>query len=85
MFYFFDKFLYFRFIARPILYVFFKSPKSGAQTTIYCACEPSLSKESGKYYSDCKEMEPSKNAKDDEMAEWLWRISEKLTGVRKTV
>ena len=31
-----------------------KSPKQGAQTTIYCAVDESISHESGHYYKDCK-------------------------------
>lgn len=30
--------------------VFFKTPKQGAQTTLYCVLEPGLEKESGLYY-----------------------------------
>ena len=71
----------FRIVAKPFLWVFFKSPKSGAQTTLYCAMEPTLAGETGKYYSDCKLKELEPHAKDDAMAEWLWNISEKLTGL----
>lgn len=30
---------------------FFKTPERGAQTTIYCATEPSLSEKTGRYYA----------------------------------
>src|SRR5258708_61084 len=36
--------------AQDIQFVFLISPESGAQTTLYCALEPSLSAESGHYY-----------------------------------
>jgi len=32
-----------------------KTPYNGAQTTIFCAVDKGIEKESGKYYSDCKE------------------------------
>ncbi|XP_055628991.1 retinol dehydrogenase 12-like isoform X2 [Toxorhynchites rutilus septentrionalis] len=69
--------------AKPVFWVFFKSAKSGAQTTLYCAMEPSIAKETGKYYSDCRLKEPRAHATDDAMAEWLWNISEKLTGLNR--
>uniref|UniRef100_A0A182MCQ9 Retinol dehydrogenase 12 n=1 Tax=Anopheles culicifacies TaxID=139723 RepID=A0A182MCQ9_9DIPT len=71
----------FRTMAKPIFWVFFKTPKSGAQTTLYCAMEPSIASQTGLYYSDCKLKEPEPHAKDDTMAEWLWNLSERLTGL----
>lgn len=38
-----------RFVYTPLVF-FIKSPKEGAQTTIYCAVEESLQNESGLYY-----------------------------------
>lgn len=38
-----------RFVYKPLIF-FIKSPKEGAQTTIYCAVEESLQNESGLYY-----------------------------------
>lgn len=43
-------FIFNKYIFDPIKYLFFKSPQMGAQTSIYCALEPDLRKESGKYY-----------------------------------
>ncbi len=51
---------------------FVKDIIHGAQTTIYCAVDESVASESGKYYSDCKEAEPSELAQDDELAQKLW-------------
>ncbi|XP_055603257.1 retinol dehydrogenase 11-like isoform X2 [Uranotaenia lowii] len=70
-----------RIFLKPLMWIFFKSPKSGAQTTLFCAMEPSIASHTGKYYSDCKLKEPEPHGKDDAMAEWLWNISEKLTGL----
>ncbi|KAG8184742.1 hypothetical protein JTE90_019341 [Oedothorax gibbosus] len=58
--------------------VFFKSPKIGAQTTIYCAVEESLATESGLYYCDCTVIQPSARALDDNLAKKLWEVSESL-------
>ncbi|XP_046446625.1 retinol dehydrogenase 11-like [Daphnia pulex] len=57
---------------------FFKTPEMGAQTTIYCATEPSLSSRTGLYYSDCAEERPARQAENKEAARRLWEISEKL-------
>uniref|UniRef100_A0A182XZG1 Retinol dehydrogenase 12 n=1 Tax=Anopheles stephensi TaxID=30069 RepID=A0A182XZG1_ANOST len=70
-----------RTMAKPLFWVFFKTPKSGSQTTLYCAMEPSIASHTGLYYSDCKLKEPEPHAQDDSMAEWLWNLSERLTGL----
>lgn len=62
-------------------FLFYKSIKSGAQTSLACALDPDLKDVTGKYFVDCKIAKESKDAEDDETAEWLWRASEKLTGL----
>lgn len=62
----------------PIL-LFIKTRKSGAQTTIYLAVDPELEQVSGRYFKDCQIAKEAEHAKDDEMAEWLWNESVKLT------
>uniref|UniRef100_A0A671ML03 Si:dkey-94e7.2 n=1 Tax=Sinocyclocheilus anshuiensis TaxID=1608454 RepID=A0A671ML03_9TELE len=57
---------------------FTKSPVQGAQTTIYCAVQPELDKESGAYYSNCRPSRCTRAARDDEMAEKLWELSCKM-------
>lgn len=37
-------------LAKPILWIFLKSPRQGAQTVIYCSLAEQLQNESGKYY-----------------------------------
>ncbi|XP_029935166.1 retinol dehydrogenase 12-like [Myripristis murdjan] len=54
---------------------FTKSSIQGAQTTIYCAVEPTLETESGGYYSDCAPASCSAAASDDNMAQKLWELS----------
>ena len=71
-------------IARIVGYFILKEPIEGAQTTICCAVTPEL--ENGKYYSECQPT-PWKDmiaiTKDEEAAEKLWQISERLTGLDK--
>lgn len=62
-------------------FLFYKSLKSGAQTTLACALDPDFKDVTGKYFVDCKIAKESKEALDDETAEWLWRASEKLAGL----
>lgn len=64
-------------------YLFFKTAKAGAQTTLAVALHPKFRFTNGKYFSDCKIVNESKAAQDDEMAEWLWRTSEQLTFLPK--
>lgn len=64
-------------LLKPIM----KTPVEGAQTTIYCAIDESLANESGKYYSDCAEKMPSKEALNKEDAKRLWVLSEKMVGL----
>lgn len=59
--------------------VFFKSIPQGAATTCFVAVHPSLASVSGKYFVDCQEAEPSTFAKNEEIAQKLWDVSEKLT------
>lgn len=60
---------------------FIKTPKHGAQTSIYCAIAPELEGVSGKYYSNCKTAWTSPLV-NDKNASRLWRVSEELTGLR---
>uniref|UniRef100_A0A3P9A3L0 Uncharacterized protein n=1 Tax=Esox lucius TaxID=8010 RepID=A0A3P9A3L0_ESOLU len=64
-------------IVRP----FTKTVEQGAQTSIYCAVERKLETESGGYYSDCKPSRCTSAARDDEMAEKLWKLSCQMLGI----
>lgn len=68
-----------RTIINPFVYFFFKTPKSGAQTSLAVALDPELEKISGKYFSDCKIKSEGNVARNDETAEWLWETSDKWT------
>ncbi|KAL2080333.1 hypothetical protein ACEWY4_024126 [Coilia grayii] len=57
-----------------------KTPKQGAQTSIYCAVTEGLEVHSGCYFSDCRLKEPAPEGKDDVAAMKLWDLSAKLVG-----
>ncbi|TNN40215.1 Retinol dehydrogenase 12 [Liparis tanakae] len=60
---------------------FTKSSSQGAQTSIYCAVEPALAKESGGYYSDCAPASCSAAGKDDVLAQKFWDLSCEMLSV----
>jgi NAD(P)-dependent dehydrogenase (short-subunit alcohol dehydrogenase family) len=62
-----------------VLYPIYKNVKEGAQTQIMLSVDPDLENVSGKYFNNCKEQASSKDAQDEELAEWLWNKSEELT------
>ncbi|KAM3860501.1 retinol dehydrogenase 12-like [Diretmus argenteus] len=62
-------------LAMKIISPFTKSSVEGAQTTIYCAVEPTLEKQTGGYYSDCAPATCSSAATDDNVAQKLWELS----------
>ncbi|KAH8252491.1 hypothetical protein KR032_000258 [Drosophila birchii] len=70
-----------RFLARPLFWTLFKTPKSGAQTSLYAALDPDLKEVTGLYFSDCKAKDVSRAAKDEAASKFLWAQSEKWTGV----
>ncbi|CAH2097599.1 unnamed protein product [Euphydryas editha] len=50
----------------------YKTPVEGAQTIIHLCVSPNLDNATGGYYMDCKRIEPSKIAQNDDLAEELW-------------
>ena len=58
--------------------LFMKSNEEGARTSVYCATSPDVANDSGKYYDDCKEKEPS-NVATPELGADLWEKSEEWT------
>ncbi|XP_073844811.1 retinol dehydrogenase 13-like [Musca autumnalis] len=70
-------------IFKPLSWPFLKSPKNGAQTTLYAALDEDLATVSGKYFSDCAIKDVAPQAKDDALAKWLWAVSEKWTRLTK--
>ena len=61
-----------------LLSPFLITPQKGARTTLYLASSPQVDGQSGGYYAKCKEVTPTRAARDDEAARRLWDESEKL-------
>lgn len=74
----------FSWVLRTLLWPLLKTPKSGAQTTLYAALDPELEDVSGLYFSDCKPKKMAPAALDDKTAKFLWEQSEKWTRAKKT-
>jgi len=61
--------------------LFFLSPEKGAATSIYLASSPEVEGVTGKYFDKCKPAESSRRSHDLQVAQQLWSVSEKLTGL----
>jgi len=70
----------FRLLMPIFLTYFIKSPKDGAQTSIYC-CVENIENLSGEYFSECRQTASHKWTYDEGYQKKLWEISEELTGV----
>ncbi|XP_072021358.1 retinol dehydrogenase 11-like [Amphiura filiformis] len=55
--------------------------RAGAQTTIYCALEESITHISGRYFDNCRVAKESELARDDGLAKKLWDVSCQATGL----
>jgi NAD(P)-dependent dehydrogenase (short-subunit alcohol dehydrogenase family) len=62
-------------IARPFL----RSAASGARTAVYLASSPDVDGRTGGYYVNCRLRQPSRTARDDDLAGRLWDLSAQLT------
>lgn len=58
-----------------------KTPREGAQTSIYCAVDESLKNSSGLYYSDCAPKQAAPQGRDDAAARRLWDLSASMVGL----
>ncbi|XP_043948136.1 retinol dehydrogenase 13 [Drosophila biarmipes] len=70
-----------KFFFKPMIWPLLKTPKSGAQTSIYAALDPELKEVTGVYFSDCKPKAVAPAALDDKVGKFLWAESEKWTGL----
>ena len=61
---------------------FVRSPRKAAQTLVWLADSPNVSKQSGGYYEDSALAVSSRQAQDPSLAKRLWEVSEELTGTR---
>jgi len=52
--------------------------EQGARTSVFLAVSDDVSGVSGKYFVDCREATPSREARDDALAAALWAASERL-------
>ncbi|XP_070163221.1 retinol dehydrogenase 13 isoform X2 [Polyergus mexicanus] len=68
-----------RIFLKPFAWPFIRAPLQGAQTVLYAALDPSLTDVSGCYFDNCEIKEVSDEAKNDDLAKWLWKVSEKWT------
>lgn len=71
-------------VLAPIKFLLMKTPIQGAQTTLRLALDPSLENVTGKYFCDCKEINPAPIALDDAAAKRLWAISMAWTRADKS-
>lgn len=65
------------FIAWTCFWPFYKTPKQGAQTTIYCSLDEKIAENSGQYYMDCHETPSCPESYNEELATKLWNMSTK--------
>ncbi len=68
-------------IARATYRPFSLSPERGARTSVWLATDPALATVTGRYFHNCKQRQPAPQARNDEDAARLWRISEQMTGL----
>ena len=54
------------------------SVAQGAKTSVYLATSETVANISGRYFDNCREATPSRTARDDQLAEALWTLSEEL-------
>ncbi|KAI0451369.1 hypothetical protein F5B21DRAFT_384372 [Xylaria acuta] len=59
---------------------YWKNSDEGASTSLVAALDPSLDECHGLYLSDCQFFPCADHAKDPDVAERLWKLSEELTG-----
>jgi NAD(P)-dependent dehydrogenase (short-subunit alcohol dehydrogenase family) len=57
------------------------SPEEGAETIVYLASSNEVANVTGKYFNQCRETTPTREAQDDNAARRLWQETEKLAGV----
>ncbi|XP_049596871.1 retinol dehydrogenase 12 isoform X1 [Syngnathus scovelli] len=65
-----------------LLSVFLKTPREGAQTSIYCAVAEELHSISGKHFSDCTPAFVAPQGRSEETARRLWDASCELLGIQ---
>ena len=68
----------------PIVYLTWKTPAQGAQTSIYCAVSEEMEGVSGQYLADCKVQRlKTADARDEQAPERLWELSAQMVGLEE--
>ena len=69
-------------VASPLLY-FTKDAKMGSQTQTFLSASKLITpRDGGNFYDNSAVADTSPEAKDIEEAKWLWKESERLTGIK---
>lgn len=67
-------------IVKVVAGLFFVSPEKGAETQNYLSESDEVANVTGKYFSNCKQVQVKPWAEDFDAARRLWAISEEMTG-----
>ncbi|KAF0043910.1 retinol dehydrogenase 12 isoform X2 [Scophthalmus maximus] len=68
-------------IFMTVFSMWLKTPREGAQTSIYCAVAEELHSVSGKHFSDCAPAFVAPQGRSEETARRLWDVSCELLGI----
>ena len=71
----------FTFMAENGLRLFGKTPREGAQTTIFCCVDEDVKKDSGEFFVDCAKVNIFPWLKDERKQKLLWDVSKKLVNL----
>ncbi|KAL9972631.1 hypothetical protein ACROYT_G018977 [Oculina patagonica] len=64
-----------------LAYFFFKTPKQGADNSIYVALSPELEGIGGRYFVNCQSTQSSDESYREDVQKRLWKVSCELTGI----
>ncbi|XP_050099240.1 retinol dehydrogenase 12 [Anopheles aquasalis] len=73
--------LFARTLTYPWMWLFMKSPVQGAQTIVRLVTDPALNGHTGGLYNDCEPVELSELAKDEQLAERVYRAALEAVGL----
>ena len=62
-------------VIRTVVPLIARSPKKGAETSVYLASSPEVDQMTGKFFVDCKVTQPAPQAADSVVAGKLWDVS----------
>ncbi|XP_055054765.2 retinol dehydrogenase 11 [Misgurnus anguillicaudatus] len=68
----------YRIVMQVVMFMFFVSCETGAQTVVYCAVSDEVVQHNGGYFSDCRPAPLRTFARDPGVAKKLWEASERL-------